>query len=312
MMKIVNLYRVETIAEWHAPAVFVPPDCGHIADKYIGQIPFTVRFARFDRNAPAQCGLHATEFTMSQFIKPSLGRYAAIHNFDIPRHLGTRYDLQGTFLPEPGNTVVCHLVNGSASQRAVIEVRNRMLSMPDSGKLTFTPVSSLHMTLFQGIIEYRRALPYWPLDVPLNTGIDEMTGLYLDRLRQFESLGSFQIKVIDVTPVGLTVSGATSEDDAVIKKWRDALAVPFGYRHPDHDAYVFHVTFAYPVDWLDDDRLPAWQKLLDECLLYLERTASIIEIHPPAFCSFKDMNHFEELLVLGNSHHEASAWSMSK
>lgn len=112
---------------------------------------------------------------MSQSIKPSLARYAASSNFDTPRHLGTRYDVMGTFLREPGNTVVCHLVDASASERAVIEVRDRMLSMPDSGKLTFTPVSSLHMTLFQGIIEYRRALPYWPQDVPLNTGIDEMT-----------------------------------------------------------------------------------------------------------------------------------------
>ena len=248
---------------------------------------------------------------MSQSIKPSLTRYAS-SNFGTPRHLGTRYNANGTFLPEPGNTVVCHLVNGSASERAVIEVRDRMLSMPDSGKLAFTPVSSLHMTLFQGIIEYRRALPYWPLDVPLNTSIDEMTRLYLDRLREFGGFGTFKIKVIDVTPVGLTVTGASSEDEAVIRKWRDALAVPFGYRHPDHDNYVFHITFAYPVDWLADDHLPTWQKLLDECLLYLERTAPIIEIHPPAFCSFKDMNHFEELLVLGNKRHPASALSMSK
>jgi hypothetical protein len=249
---------------------------------------------------------------MSQSVKPSLARYAASSNSDMPRHLGTRYNAEGAFLPEPGNTVVCHLVAGSASQRAVVEVRERMLSMPDSGKLTFTPPSSLHMTLFQGIIEYRRALPHWPLDIPHDTSIDEMTRLYLDRLRQFGGLGSFKIKAIDVTPVGLTVTGATSEDKAVIKNWRDALAVPFGYRHPDHDTYVFHITLAYPVDWLADDRLPAWQKLLDECLLYLERTAPIIEIHPPAFCSFKDMNHFEELLVLGDEHHQASALSTAK
>ncbi|UXN59924.1 DUF1868 domain-containing protein [Phyllobacterium zundukense] len=249
---------------------------------------------------------------MSQTAKPSLARYAASRNFDMPRHLGTRYNAEGTFLPEPGNTVVCHLVGGSASERAVNEVRDRMLSMPDSGKLTFTPVSSLHMTLFQGIIEYRRALPYWPADVALATSIDDMTRLYLDRLKSLGGFGTFKIKVIDVTPVGLTVTGASSEDEAVIKKWRDALAVPFGYRHPDHDTYVFHITFAYLVDWLDDDRLPAWQKLLDECLLYLESAAPIIEIRPPAFCSFKDMNHFEELLVLGNKHHLESASSMAR
>lgn len=275
-----------------------------------GKLGFTVRFAPTLKYRSKRTACHG--ICMSQSIKPSLARYAASSNFDTPRHLGTRYDAKGTFLPEPGNTVICHLVDGSASERAVIEVRNRMLSMPDAGKLTFTPISSLHMTLFQGIIEYRRALPYWPLDVPLNTNIDEMTRLYLDRLNPFGGLGSFKIKVIDVTPVGLTVTGASSEDEALIKKWRDALAVPFGYRHPDHDNYVFHITFAYPVDWLADERLPVWQELLDECLLYLERTAPIVEIHPPAFCSFNDMNHFEELLVLGNKHHLASASSMAK
>jgi len=249
---------------------------------------------------------------MSQSIKPSVARYAASSNSDVPRHLGTRYDANGTFLPEPGNTVVCHLMKGSASERAVLEVRDRMLSMPDASKLAFTPVSSLHMTLFQGIIEYRRSLPYWPEDIPLGTSIDEMTRFYLKRLEEFEGCGSFKIKVIDVTPVGLTVKGASLEDEAVIKAWRDTLAVPFGYRHPDHDTYVFHITFAYLIDWLADDRLPAWQKLFDDCLFCLEQEAPIMEIQPPALCSFNDMNHFEELLVLGSKHHRASALSMAK
>ena len=235
---------------------------------------------------------------MSQTIKPSLARYAVSSNPGAPRHLGIRYNASGTFLPEPGNTVVSHLVKGSASERAVLEVRQRMLSMPDANKLTFTPVSSLHMTLFQGIIEYRRALPYWPEDVPRDTSIDAMTRLYQKRLEDFEGRGSFNIKVIDITPVGLTVKGATLADEAIIKAWRDTLALAFGYRHPDHDTYVFHITFAYPMDWLADDRLPAWQKLFEDCLSSLEQAAPIIEIQQPAFCSFNDMNHFEELQVL--------------
>jgi hypothetical protein len=249
---------------------------------------------------------------MPTSIKPSLARYAAGNNTQAPRHLGTRYDASGNFLPEPGNTIVCHLVRGSASERAVLEVRDRMLSMPDAGKLAFTPISSLHMTLFQGIIEYRRALPYWPDDVSVDTSIDEMTRLYLKRLEGFEGRGLFKIRVIDVTPVGLTVKGATAEDEATIKTWRDALAVAFGYRHPDHDTYVFHITLAYLTEWLVDDRLPAWQDMFDDCLTFLERDAPIIEIHPPAFCSFNDMNHFEELLVLGSEQPAAATMSLVK
>jgi hypothetical protein len=192
-------------------------------------------------------------------------------------------------------------VKGSPSEAVVIEVRERMRAMPDADRLAFTPISSLHMTLFQGIIEYRRRLPYWPSDVPLDTSIDDMTSLYLRRLKGFESLAPFNIKVIEVVPTGLTVAGATVEDRRIMAAWRDALSVPFSYRHPDHDTYVFHITFAYQIRRLADDRTAAWQDFFDDSLALFERQAPVIEIKPPAFCSFNDMNHFEELLILGRS-----------
>jgi hypothetical protein len=236
---------------------------------------------------------------MLDSVKPSLAGFFMGSNPIPPRHLGTRYDTSGNFLVEPGNTVVCHLISGSASEAAVINVRERMLAMPDADRLTFTPVSSLHMTLFQGIIEYRRRLPYWPEDVPLDTSIDDMTRLYLERLNGFEGCGSFRVKVVDAVPTGLTVAGASDEDERVLRAWRDALAVPFGYRHPDHDSYAFHITLAYQIRPLDDERASRWQDLFDDCLSLLARQAQVIELRAPAFCSFRDMKHFEELLVLG-------------
>lgn len=236
---------------------------------------------------------------MLDTVRPSLAGFFEGTNPTPPVHLGTRYDTSGDFLPEPGNTVVCHLVEGSASEAAILDVRERMRAMPDADRLAFTPVSSLHMTLFQGIIEYRRRLPYWPSDVPLDTGIDDMTGLYLRRLQGFQGCGPFNVKVVEVVPTGLTVAGASEEDRRILKAWRDALSVPFGYRHPDHDTYVFHITFAYQVRRLADERASAWRDLFEDCLSFLDREAPVIELRPPAFCSFKDMKHFEELLVLG-------------
>ena len=231
-------------------------------------------------------------------IRPSLAGFFAGSNPTVPVHLGTRYDISGNFLVEPGNTVVSHLVKGSPSEAMVLAVRERMLAMPDADRLAFTPVSSLHMTLFQGIIEYRRRLPYWPQDVPLDTGIDAMTRLYLDRLKGFEGLGPFNIKMVEIVPTGLTVAGATEDDVRIMRAWRDALAVPFGYRHPDHDTYVFHITFAYQIQRLADDRAVEWQALFDDCLSLFASEAPVIELRAPALCGFKDMKHFEELLVL--------------
>ncbi|RUW86501.1 DUF1868 domain-containing protein, partial [Mesorhizobium sp. M8A.F.Ca.ET.023.01.1.1] len=104
---------------------------------------------------------------MPDTVRPSLAGFFAGSNPMPPTHLGTRYDTSGNFLIEPGNTVVSHLVSGSPSEAVVLAVRDRMMVMPDADRLAFTPVSSLHMTLFQGIIEYRRRLPFWPRDVPL-------------------------------------------------------------------------------------------------------------------------------------------------
>ena len=234
---------------------------------------------------------------MISALSPSLLTYSAIHNPALPRHLGTRYDATGTFLREPGNTVVCHLIEGSPSQQAIIQARERFLAMPEASQFAFTPISSLHMTLFQGIIEYRRRLPYWPEDVALDTRIERMSEIYVDRLQSFRPFGPFDIEVTEVTPVGLTVNGITAADRRVMKEWRDAFADVFGYRHPDHETYAFHITFCYPMVRLPEVALPAWQAMLDGTLATLRESAQVIELKPPAFCTFDDMNHFEERLV---------------
>jgi hypothetical protein len=231
-------------------------------------------------------------------VSAALAAYGADRNAAPPEHLGTRYDNSRRFMPEPGNTVVCHVVPGSATEAALFAARARYLAMEDADRLIFTPVSSLHMTLFQGIIEYRRDPVYWPAGVPLDTGIDEMTAIMGERLAGFVPGPAFKVSVLCARPTGLVVAGATEADRRAMDIWRDGLAEVFGYRHPDHEDYVFHVTFAYLLDWLADDRLPAWQAMLDEVAADLRARVLVLDLRPPAFCVFADMNHFEELRVL--------------
>lgn len=219
------------------------------------------------------------------------------HNAGPIPHLGRRYDTSGTFLTERGNTVVCHLVEGSNAAAAINDARERFRQMPGADKLAFTAASSLHMTLFQGIIETRRALPYWPSDVPLETPIDDMTALFIDRLALFEPGDAFAMEVTHATPNGLTLDGVTERDRAILKDWRNRLADLLGYRHPDHGAYAFHITFAYMIERFDDQTMAAWVQFLDEVTTEIRRRAPVIKLQAPAFCAFDDMNHFEELFV---------------
>lgn len=212
-------------------------------------------------------------------------------------HLGIRYDTSGRFLTERGNTVVCHLVAGSESAAAILEARTRYTTMPGADKLAFTAPASLHMTLFQGIIETRRALPYWPGDVPVETPVDDMTGIFMDRLAHFRAGQAFAVEVKHATPLGLVVDGVSDGDRAVLRDWRNRLADLLGYRHPDHETYAFHITFAYMIERFDDAMLSAWIPFLEEVAADIRRRAPVIELRAPAFCAFDDMNHFEELLV---------------
>jgi hypothetical protein len=232
-------------------------------------------------------------------IDPSLLAFAQSANSAPPRHLGTRYTADGRFLQEPGNTVVSHVTVGTPSHAAILAVRDRLMAMPEAGQFAFTHASSLHMTIFQGIIEYRRSPPHWPADMAPDTPIDEMTAHFRGKLKSFAPLPPFRARITEVTPLGLTIEGDSADDRRCLRQWRDAFAGIFGYRHPDHDDYVFHITFAYIIDWLDDAVLPRWQEMLAQQLAYLREQAPVVDLDPPAFCSFEDMNHFEELVVFG-------------
>lgn len=212
-------------------------------------------------------------------------------------HLGRRYDASGRFLLERGNTIICHLIEGSETAAVIHECRARYLAMPGANKLAFTAPSSLHMTLFQGIIETQRALPYWPADVPVETPIDDMTAIFMDRLARFEAGENFSMEVTHATPNGLTLAGVAVRDRENLKAWRDRLADLLGYRHPDHETYVFHITFAYMIERFDEHEMAAWVPFLDEIGDDIRRRSPIIELKAPAFCAFDDMNHFEELMV---------------
>jgi hypothetical protein len=230
-------------------------------------------------------------------VSPELERFSSVQHNEPPRHLGTRYNERGEFLNEPGNTIVCNLNEGSRTQQAVLVARKRLLAMPEVSHLAFTPTSSLHMTLFQGVIEYRRDWPYWPKDMPADTSIDEMTDHYLEKLRRIPPMPAFSMRVDRVLPTGLILKGATTDDNKVVAMWRDTFARMFGYRHPDHDTYEFHLTFAYMLQWLDPGCLPAWQRMLSECLEELRAIVPVLEMRPPAFCEFRDMKYFKERLV---------------
>lgn len=216
-----------------------------------------------------------------------------------PRRLNIRYDAEGRFLHEPGNTIVCHVVAGSKTASALERIRKGLMALPYGDRFAYTPPASYHMTVFQGTIDTRREPVFWPEGVPLDMPIDETTQLLLSRLADFPPAPPFRMRIREVTPLGVTVTGATGEDEAAIRSFRDALAVPFGYRHPDHNDYTFHITLAYLKAWLPPSAESIYLQALAELTDSFAAEVDVIELGLPAFCEFTDMTEFRPLLFLG-------------
>lgn len=210
-----------------------------------------------------------------------------------PHYLNRRFDAEGTFLPQPGNTVVSHVLDGSATQQALVRLREALRALPCGDCFAYTPVSSLHMTVFQGTIEGRRKPAYWPQELACEAPIDETTAFFLDRLKTFPKASEFRMRPVEVTPLGVVVTGATLADERNIRALRDRLTVPFGYSHPDHRSYTFHITLAYLKAWLPAGAEAIYLPALVELTRSLVTEVEVLELEVPAFCTFNDMTEFK-------------------
>ena len=215
-----------------------------------------------------------------------------------PPFVGSRFNESGRFLRERGNTVVSHVLPGSDTEAALLDIRARMMALPHAHHFAFTAPTSLHMTVAQGVLETRRRPGYWPDGVDLAAPVEAVTELYLERFASVEDQGHFAVRVEHVSPYGIVVAGASPDDERTLRRWRDHLIEPFGYRHPEHDDYEFHITIAYLGRWLPPEALDPYVEALQTMQADLKRSNPVLELGRPALCSFEDMNHFEPLLFL--------------
>lgn len=235
------------------------------------------------------------DFTPSEFAD----RFAETGKDSPPFYFGRRFDADGRFLYEPGNTIVCHVVPGSPTETALVKVRDALLALPHGDRFTWTPVSSYHMTVFQGVIEGRRKPGYWPHDLALDMEISETTRLLCARLEGLAPPGPFRMRLKRVTPLGLTLEGVIDADEAAVRAFRDRLADRFGYRHPDHDHYAFHITLSYIKQWLPAEATETYISALSTMGSTFAAEAPTIDLGPAEFCVFDDMNAFRPVLRLG-------------
>lgn len=220
----------------------------------------------------------------------------ATHVGATPKHLGIRLDESGSFLPILGNTVIRHVRKGSQAMAMLVAVQERLRQSEYGGHFAYLPPDSFHMTVFEGVVHDRRRPDAWPQGVALDRPVADTTALYLQRLSGFAA-PDFTMKGVAVSPLGLLVEGATPEDEHVVRHLRETLTSPFGYRQDVHDAYRFHVTLGYVRRLLPEAAIGYYISLCAELSANVQAFGPL-ELERPAFCTFNNLTHFEEILTL--------------
>ncbi|ULR31614.1 DUF1868 domain-containing protein [Dickeya fangzhongdai] len=223
-----------------------------------------------------------------------------------PRDIGGKFNPDGSVRRFPGNTIISHIPLGSSASDAFTAVRDTLRQQDFSHCLTFTPPSSYHMTVFEGVTESKRRLPFWPADLPTDAPLQACTSHLVRKLAGFDLQATppFKLRITDFN--ARQDSGATlrltpldDNEERKLRTLRDRLSERLAIRAPDHDSYGFHVTLAYLVRWMTEEESQAYLQAQQACLRYLQQQVPVLELSVPEFCVFNDMFAFDTQLKVG-------------
>ncbi len=227
-----------------------------------------------------------------------------------PPDVGRKFAVDGRVIPFVGNTIICHLPQQGEHSEAFDALLDIYRDMPAEGwirKVTATPPSSYHMTVFGGADDKERHYPLWPAGMPLDLPMERCNQILAERLKGFR-LGAdvppYRMRVnleeppAQETPLTIRLLPADASTEHRLRHLRDQLSIVTGIRDIDHDTYRFHITLGYQFQPLTDEEHQAYRAALARWKADLVRKVPIITLGPPEYCVLEDMFAFKRQFYL--------------
>jgi len=216
-----------------------------------------------------------------------------------PDAVGKKFTLDGAPLACPGFTTLCHVDPGSDAFAALVEAQEQLKAGPLASAFSFLPASSLHMTLFEGVIDYSRTRERWPAHLSTDVPISHVAKDAAQRLKGIEIAKRVCVRPVNIfAGFSVSMSGAGPADDALLRQTRNTLRGATGIHRPDHDSYQFHITLAYLLRWLDPHAAEQIIELSEEIADMLCVKVPEMVVGPVELCRFDTMHHFETVMCL--------------
>lgn len=216
-----------------------------------------------------------------------------------PDSVGRKFTPEGAQLSCPGYTTICHVDPVSDAFQALVQAQDALKAGPTAQAFTFMPPASLHMTIFEGVIDYSRSPERWPRHLPLDAKIEHCADDAKTRLAAANFDTMFTVRPIGIfAGFSVSMTGATEQKEALLRKARNRLRDTLNLHRRDHDAYQFHITLAYPLRWLSADEAVQVIGLSRNVADRLVQHMPELSLGPMELCTFETMHRFDPIMHL--------------
>jgi hypothetical protein len=227
-----------------------------------------------------------------------------------PPDIGRKFAPNGQVREFLGNTILCHLPQqgqNAEAFNALLDVYRQLPAFGFARKVTWTPPSSYHTTIFGGANDQDRKPGLWPGFVSLDATMADCNRLVAEHLKGF-SLDCelpFRLKVdlsepeIGVLPMTVRLQPVDEAETAKLRRLRDRLSEALQIRAKGHDSYRFHVTMGYAHHWLTPAEDTQFRAQRARWMKAISVAAPEFRLGAPELCTLSDMFAFHRQFYLG-------------
>ncbi|HEX7641448.1 MAG TPA: DUF1868 domain-containing protein [Burkholderiaceae bacterium] len=223
----------------------------------------------------------------------------------VPHDVGRKFDANGAVRRFAGNTFIGHVAQQGEdfpTFDALLDIYREFPRHDFAAKISLTPPSSYHITVFGGLNEEDRGTPRWPAKVDKDAPLEQVNRQWLSELRARPPLNNhvfeFELGLPQLDKGGAPHIPLVPADDVTAKRLatlRNELSELTGIRDKDHDTYKHHLTFGYVHQLLSDAEAADLLEATRRWMRTLSSQARRIRVPAVQFCRFRDMYAFEVL-----------------
>ncbi len=211
------------------------------------------------------------------------------------KHVGEKFTPDGSARLFPGNTVLCHVAPDSETMKLLKRFQQAILAQPWVMNYAMLPPSSYHMTLFDLVCDQVRKPENWTSLLPLDASLEAVDAMVMERWLGAPEPPQSKV-MLDTLEIGdyitLRLKPVDEASNQALRNYRDALSEVFGVRHPNHESYFFHLTYAYGITSLYQEETQMIAKFVEEWTPKLAKELTLLELEKPSLRFFADMTHF--------------------